>query len=287
MVQDEVKTEREGGARRRGWALAGLLVVLVAPAALTLQWSRPRPIAPVFGPPPLVLEPGAVRAVVAGDGALARRAPTGPAAEERRRRYHAVNVAEHEGGDHEEGARYRRRQLANALRRLAQGDREVVRAVRAADLEAVQPALRGELPAGDRVALLGGFPMMLERYGMVRAGRQAAPTFVVRTVFKARWNAVHGEVLTADMSPVELQAYHGWLALHGAGAPIERRLLALSRYAEAGGARAAEAEAILRCENDLPQSDQALARARAERGTFLFRNIALGCVARAAADDPG
>ena len=120
---------------------------------------------------------------------------------------------------------------------------EARRALRAADLERAMAALRQEGPERDRE--LGGLVPALERYDMVRSGQQVAPDFVVRTVFKARWNGAHARPLTEELSPVELRAYWGWLALEAVSAPLPRRLEAVTAYTQAGGAHGSEAQGVL------------------------------------------
>ncbi len=264
-------------SRARVGAGAALVSVIVAPALLAFAWSRPAPVPP-REMPPLVLEPSAVEEVLASDRALAARAPEGERADARRRLYREVNAAERAASDPPGRGQARRAELERALSALVEehGD-EAVRATRASDLAELGPALHGG--AGDeRDAAIGDFVAMMQRYELVRDGRQVAPTFVVRTLFAARWNAMHGRELTEGFSDVELRAYWGWLALRGEGAPIERRLEALERYREAGGPRADEARAVLLYDaGRREEAGEAFERAWSRRPTFRLRNHALAC----------
>ncbi len=263
--------------RRRLAPAVALVAVLVAPALLVFAWSRPV-AAPPTEMPPLVLPPSEVEAQLAADAAAAERAPAGGPAEERRRLYRETNVAEHEGREPPGHARRRREQLVDALAAVAP-DGETRAAVRASDLARLEPALSGELPAGERPAELGGFLEMMRRYGLARGERQIAPRFVVRTVFKARWNALHDRELTEGFSPVEQRAYHGWLALRGEGAAGELRLEALEAYQAASGARVAEARGVLLYDlGRLEEAGDAFEEAYAQAPSFRLRNHALACV---------
>ncbi len=255
-------------------AIAALTLALSAPVLLTWSWSRPN-AAPPTEMPPLTLAPAAVQAVLAADAA--REEPTGEAAARRRQLYRETNVAEHDATDYPGEAAARRAQLAEALEAVIdEHGPDVVRDLRAADVQRGMEALHGELPADEVVAELGGFLGMMERYGMATAGHQTAPTFVVRTAFMARWNAVQGLELTDGFEPVQLRAYWGWLALHAANAPLDRRLEALDTYASAGGERALEARGVLLYdEGDAAGAAEAFRAAYAARGTFRLRNHAL------------
>jgi hypothetical protein len=267
----QVKTEGEADGRGRAASVLVLVVVLLAPTLLVLQWSRPAPVRPRL-PPPLLLDPAAVRAQRAEDAALAARAED---TARRRQLYDDVNRAEVEQRDTRAMARHRRERLADVLTSIA-ADAEARAALRAADLARLEPALRGTLEPAERAEAIGAFAQSLVRYRLVEDGRQSGPTFVVRTLFKARWNGLHGRPRLEGLSPIELQAYHGWLALGAEGAPSESRLAALDAYAEAGGTRVAETRAILRCREGL-DAREAYDAALSEGFSFRLRNHALAC----------
>lgn len=264
--------------RARVTAGAALVAVVVAPALLIASWSRAVP-APPRELPPLILDAAEVRAQLEADAREASDAPEGEGAAERRRLYRELNVAEHEGRDPPGRAEDRRARLRAALARLVDEHGESTPArVRAADLALLEPALRGALPSGERVAELGGFVRMMERYDLARGGRQLAPRIVVRALFKARWNAIHGRELTEGLSAVERHAYWGWLAYGATAAPVERRLEALDRLGEAEGLSTAEARGVILFDaGRLTEAREAFERAWEDRPSFRLRNHALAC----------
>ena len=261
--------------RARGGAWLALVGALVLPAALLYAWSREMPVGP-REMPALTLSPSEVAAQLAEDAADAAAAPDGELALERARHYRDTNVGEFRAADYPGRAELRRQALAAAMDALREAEGpDVVRRIRAADLERLEPALHGEIPEPERVEVLGGFTRMMHRYSMLDEERQTAPRFVVRTVFKARWNAMHGLELTDGFSPVEARAYFGWLALHADGAPVQQRVDALDTYAAAGGSRAEEARAVLLFdEGRLDEAAEAFAEAYRESPTFRLRNHA-------------
>lgn len=265
--------DRTNGARARAGASAALVIVLVLPGLLVWAWSRPVPAAP-REMPPLVLDPRAVEAQLEADRRVAARAPDDEA---RLALYRESNVAEHEGSEPPARAHARGEALVAALRALTseQGD-DVIAALRARDVTRAEEALRGALPAGDRVAELGDFVSMMRRYGLARGERQVAPRFVVSVTLKARWNALHRRELTEGFSPIEQQAYWGWLAVRGEGAPIELRLEGVERFAAAGGRSADEIRGVLlHDEGRLEEAHGAFEDAYSASPTFRLRNHAL------------
>ncbi len=263
-------TQGNADARARQLATAALALVTLTPALLAWSWARPIAAAPAEGPA-LALAPSEVRAAREARAALAE--PTGPRAETRRTIYREVNAAEHAAADYPGQAQARPGRLRLGLAALVEELGEpAVAATRAADVARAMRALR----EGGDADELGGFVRMMERYSMAEAGRQTAPAFVVETALAARWNAVHGRELTEGLSDVELRAYWGWLALHAARAPLDRRLEALRHYAGAGGQRALEGRAAILFEaGDLEGAREAYERAYAMAGTFRLRNHAL------------
>lgn len=258
-----------------------LLATIVAPALLFWSWSRPRAAAP-SEMPTLALPPDAVRAQLEADVAAAAGAPDDEAARTRRALYDETNQAELEAADPPGRARRRAERLAAALTALgeAHGD-DAVAATRAADLARAEAAMRGALPEVQRASAVGAFGELLERWNMARRGRQVAPRFVMRTAFKARWNAMHGLEPTASMSEVEQRAHWGWLALHGDAATLEMRLDAAERYAELGGERADEARAVLLFDEGAGgPAQEAFEAAYADTPSFRLRNHALAALIR-------
>jgi hypothetical protein len=268
----------ERARRARIASIAALAAALACPALLAVAWSRPV-AAPPLEMPALALDSAAVRAQLERDESDARRDPRGEQAELRRRLYREHNTAEHEGFDAAGRGAERAGEIAAALEviRTEAGARAIER-MRAADVARAELALRGAIPAGEAVEELGVFREMMARYGLSDGRRQRAPRFVVRTVLKARWNTVHALELDESFSRIERQAYWGWLALRAETAPADRRLLALERYADAGGRAADEARAVLFYDaGELEQARASFEAAYQKTPNFRLRNHALAC----------
>ena len=55
----------------------------------------------------------------------------------------------------------------------------------------------GSEPSSEEIeGLFGGFPEIMERYGLMRDGVLIAPRLTLRSLYKARWNAIHRQALT-------------------------------------------------------------------------------------------
>ena len=117
--------------------------------------------------------------------------------------------------------------------------------VRARAVEMMEAALDLRLPEEQTHHVLGVFPKLLEDNRVTREGEVVAPHFVVRTIYKARYNLLAGLDRAHGFSPIEQQAYFGWLAFHAQSQPLSRRLQALDPYEQAGGQHAGEARAVL------------------------------------------
>nr|MDQ3033847.1 hypothetical protein [Myxococcota bacterium] len=165
----------------------------------------------------------------------------------------------------------------------AHGD-EAIAAIRAADVERMIRALAGEGDDRARAQAVGAFRRSLERWGAIDGDRRVAPEIVVRALFAARWNAVHGRALTEGLGPVHLRAYHGWLALEADTAPSAMRERAIDAYREAGGAWADEARGVLAWRGGaFDEAASAFARAHEESGVVRLRNHALAAALAASA----
>lgn len=281
------RTELEGGARARRGAVFALALALALPAALLFAWSRPQSVPP-REMPALSLSPDAIAEQLASDSAAARQAPSDAVAQRRAQLYRETLVAEHGGRDVPGRAHARRDRLQAVTRALEEqhGEAGIV-GTRAADLERATEALSGALVGDEAVAALGGFTQMMHRYGLARGSRQIAPQFVVRTVFKARWNGMHGLELTAHLGPSELTAYWGWLALRADEAPLELRLSALTHYGEAGGRSVEEARGVLLFDaGRFEQAERAFEEAHARAPSFRLRNHALAAAEAALPEPP-
>lgn len=255
----------------------GKLWMLVLASGFAGLWmALPRPVPPEE-PPSLMLDRPSIRKVLASDAQLARHVPQSEAALDVRRLMAAEGRAETGPGEEAEAVERRRAELESAVKRLERQDGpRALAAMRAYAAGRLAAALRGDRAAEDRDALLGGFPKMLERYTLVVKGRTIAPFFVIRTLFKARWNAVVGSPLTEGFAPIEQRAYWGWLALHAGNADPELRLQALDRYARVGGRHIAEAQAVLAYRaGHLPEAAEWLARALREDPNRRLRNEAM------------
>ena len=256
----------------------GLVLAISIPAGLLTLWASPRAAQPAEMPA-LVLPAPEVAREIAAEDALAASAPTGDEDEVHRRTlYLAQGLAEVRMDDTPEEAQRRAANLALLLRRIAARDPAEVAAIRARDVTRMLPALRGEgLSSNERASEIGVFPAMLERYGAIVDGRRVAPELVIRTMFLARWNAMHGLPLTDGMDELRLRAYHGWLALEGGRAPIGMRIEALEPFAAAGGWRVWEARGVLAYESGaFGEARGDFERAYELGGSVRLRNLALG-----------
>jgi hypothetical protein len=95
--------------------------------------------------------------------------------------------------------------------------------------------------------------------------------------YKARWNSVHRRSFVEGFSQIELQAYWGWLALHGWGKPLEKREDALVAFRDAGGLGTEEAAAMFDVLRGRPdRASRSLENLYSATGELRLRNLALG-----------
>ncbi|MBN1656708.1 MAG: hypothetical protein JXA30_23245 [Deltaproteobacteria bacterium] len=250
-----------------------LLSVISGAIALWL----PRPVAPIELPS-LKLDKRQVERVIREDRVLAKR----PLASEEAARIQALVL---EKGESEREAteplhRFQRRRLdlarAVVALRERRGDQALV-ALRAKAVEMLEKALALQLSKRESQGVLGAFPVYLERYGATRNGEIVAPRFLIRTMYKSRWNVTVGLDPTFLFKPVERLAHFGWLALHADNAPIQLRIKALQQYALAGGRQVAEANGVLHfLAGNYPQAVRFLSAAYQQKGSFRLRNYLLG-----------
>jgi hypothetical protein len=145
-----------------------------------------------------------------------------------------------------------------------------------------EAALGGELPAAQVKGLLGVFPHVLMQHLATRDGVELAPHFVVRTLFKARWNRMCGAQPEAELSAIEKRAYFGWMGLHAANLPLREREKALLSYAAAGGANAEQAVGVLAfVERDYARAASSLEHAYAKQASLRLRNYWRGALVAA------
>lgn len=261
----EVKGERS----RMTPAGTRLILAISLAGCAGFLLAFPRPALP--SPPVLTFEPAAVAAVQASDRADAARAPTSEAAERVWELYRQASRAEVET-EPTQVFQARQRATTHAVAALEAAEPGALARLRAKALLELEAALNGELE-GDEAEVLGSFPATTERYGVFAEGDPVAPRFVIRTLFLGRWNAIMQRELTEGMSPVELRAYWGWLAVEAPGAPAELRARAREALAEVAPDLARRAQAY----DAFDQGRPAEAAALYERGdTLRDRNFALG-----------
>jgi hypothetical protein len=265
--------------------IAAVVLMAVAAGCAALLMALPRHVPPLLTPP-LSLDAKAVAEALRQDAALARTAELS----ERARALDALLLehsrAELSGPEEARAYRARRKLLRERYDDLVQAEGErAALALRAVATERFEAALDLQLPTEQARAAIGATSATLAREGATIDGVLIAPRFVARSMFEARWNVLHGRPVEADLSPVKRRALFGWQALHAEALPMARRLQALDRYAEAGGARAQEALGVLlfRARHHAAAA-QALAAAQADHGSIRLRNYVLG--ARLAAGLP-
>jgi len=265
---------------------AGLAWVLIlgATTVAVAMILVPKPTTPAVTPG-LSLDRGAIAAVLNSDLALASRAPTGASVDRLQVLWLAQGLAERVGDESQNSGERRIALMAAAVGELERTNGSA--AVRALRARYVQMFERGDgIAATERENFLGGFPQLLQRYGLSRQGELIGPPFVVRTAFKARWNTAYGLAATTGLEEIERQAYWGWLALETPTVSVERRLQALDGFAHAGGRRALEARGVLMViSGNAAAAIEAFEEAYATTGNIRLRNYARGAAATSAAVD--
>jgi antitoxin (DNA-binding transcriptional repressor) of toxin-antitoxin stability system len=250
-----------------------LVLTVGAGACAALLLVVPRAVPP-RELPPLVLDPAACAEVEARDATL--RAPESELVDRIRSGVEAQGRAEVSEGEPTAAYEQRLAEVRAAARALVEAEgEESLDALRAEALRELPRALSGELSRDEEAARLGSFPRMLERYGATRDGEVVAPAPVVRALFAARWDAIVRGDPTARLSPVERQAYWGWLALGDRPVPAELRLRALRETLRAGGWGAREAAAIAAREAGQRAEAEARYAELAADGNLRLRNAAL------------
>jgi hypothetical protein len=256
-------------------ATIALLVLAAACAALLFaqeRHTRPREL------PSLTLPAEPVRRVLEADAQAARAAPGSPRAQALAALLLEHGRAESRGLEDAELYRARRARLELGYRELvAETGEPAALRLREKAVLALEAALALELSDAEAKAVLGSFPAVLAREGASRGGELVAPHFVVRTLYKARWNLLHGIAADHRFQPIEKRAYYGWQALHAERVPALRRIEALHAYGLAGGEDVEEALGVLLLrEGDAVQASQALQAAYRKRANIRLRNMLLG-----------
>lgn len=231
--------------------------------------------------PSLVLDREAVSDAVELDRALAREVPDAPEAQMLRELF--LDHGRSEANPPYERSVYDKRQVAihAAIEALvAAHGQPAFDAMRARAVEEFLEVFDdGTAEPNDdyEVGVLGGIREILTRYGMIHRGVVIAPEMAIRTFYKARWSSVHRRAAIEGLSRVELQAYWGWLALHGWGKPLPQREDALLAFSEAGGSGAQEAAALLDLLAGRPdRASKSLQKLYSVSGELRLRNLALG-----------
>lgn len=264
----------ESGVKLIGWVAAAA----VATAVLIM----PQPVDP-WEMPSLVLERSAVSDAIRFDQALAGEAPDGAEAQALRSLF--LDHGRAEAHPPYEVRDYDRRQadIHRARKALVAADGraafEALRARAVEDFISTYFDARGEPRNEDEVAMFGGFPEIARRYRLVDDGVVIAPDLTVRALYKARWNVIHRQASTEGFSRIELQAYWGWLALHGRGRPLGQREDALVAFRNAGGSGTEEAAALFDLLSGRPdRAATSLQHLYAARGELRLRNLGLGAL---------
>lgn len=212
--------------------------------------------------------------VVAHDRALAKQAPTSPAALVLDALLLERGEVEREATETGETQTIRRERIQAALAALrTAGDETAALKLRARAVERMQDALDLKLPVEQVQGVLGGFPTILREALVSRDGELVAPSIVVRTLYKVRWNVIMGLPQLFALERVERIAYNGWFALHATNGPIDARLAVLNAYEKDGGRYADEARGVLGYVGGDPVGAlRALERATAAHFSFRLRN---------------
>lgn len=265
------------GVKRGGLsdAAAGWTLLIAGIVCAGFLMVLPRPIVPTRLPT-LTLPADAVAAQVAADGKLAAREP-GEVGRQLEAMLMEQGEAEAAGMEDAQLYRTRRKALRNLYKKLLLVEgQEAALALRARATARFDDALDLKLPAEEAPKVIGAMASVFEREGVAHEGHLVAPRFVVRTLFKARWNLLHGLEPHAHMQNVELRAFHGWRALHSEQQALGVRVTALRGYSDLGGTQIEEAlGALLYRAGDFEQSAGVLRAAHAHRASLRLRNHAL------------
>lgn len=254
-----------------------LILWLAAIFAGLLLIALPRAVAPLELPA-LVLDGQAVQAQQQEDARMAAAAPQTQRAESLWAMYLKFGETEVVTLDQPQFLEQRRIALRHARQLLIDESGPVAAtAMRAFALSRFEAALAGELPKSELKGILGVFPHALVQHQVTRDGIELAPHFVVRTLYKARWNRMCGLEPEAELSRIEKRAYFGWMGLHAANLSIRERENGLLGYAAAGGAHAEQALGVLAfVDGDFGRAAHSLERAYAKQASLRLRNYLRG-----------
>jgi len=275
MTKDE---ESRGQARFTPDGGRLLVAVIVVSCSAVILYA-PQPVAPQETQP-LELDPHQVSRILQEDRALAESLRETEATLLIDQVYREAGLAELGEPEDSLAARARNEEMAETIRSLAESDGEdTVLALRARTTDLAMRALKGELSAEERRGLLGTFAMIMERYSVIVDDRLVAPEFVVRTLYKARWNGYMRLELTSGFEDTELRAYWGWLALEAPSIEVRRRFDALEQLRATTAEDFTEAQAaLLFLGGDYPQAADLYDALYQQSGNLRYRNHALAAV---------
>ena len=261
------------------------LLVLGSCCALLLLTQERR-----IGPrdlPSLRLPAADVAAAIADDQRRAAQAPTSKTAVELEALLHDLGEAETAVVEPAATHRARSEALAETLHRLVEEEgKDAGLALRARAVSRMEAALRLELPEEQIAGVMGAFAHTLQDSEVTRDGAIIGPHFVVRTLYKTRWNLAHGLPSPHAFSKVERLAYYGWLALHARRAALPLRLQALQPYADAGGQHVEQAAGVLLfAAQQYGTAGQVLQKAYEDDASVRLRNYTLGARVAAGIED--
>jgi hypothetical protein len=260
--------------------LAAIALFVLSTACAALLLVRGRAVEP-YELPSLELSASEVARAIAADVASARGAPRGKTADGLRGLLTHQGEMELVGAERYDIFNKRRAALAKGFATLVTevGESKALglRAEATCELDA---ALDLKLPLARAKIVVGSLGQMLEREGASVDGELTAPRFVARTLFKARWNLLHGLAPTHRFERIERQAYFGWEALHAERLPIPQRVEALGEYAKVGGKHIDEAHGVLLYQHqEYQQAATALRAAYNAEPSLRLRNYVLGAQA--------
>jgi len=257
-----------------------LILWVAAASLLGATLAIPQPVEP-WEMPSLVLDRAAASDAIRLDETLAKELPD---ADE----VHALRALFLEHGHSEANPPYKmveydQRQAAihhatkTLIERLGPQAFEAMRASAVEDFVRVFGDGTREPQNDYEVSVLGGIREILQRYGAVYQNTVVAPPLTVRVLYKARWNSIHRRLFVEGFSQIELQAYWGWLALHGWGKSLEKREHALVEFRDAGGRDTQEAAAMFDFLEGRPdRAAKSLEELYEATGELRLRDLALG-----------
>jgi hypothetical protein len=262
--------------------VAAVALLFLAIACALFLFAQPREVTPMELPI-LTLPEAPVRAVLLADARDAAAAPSTPEAQALEALVRQQGEAEDRGFEDVDVGVRRHAALHAAYAIVVEraGEAAALR-LRAKSVEALEAALDLRLPLAERKHVMGAFATALLRDGVTRTGYMVAPHFVVRTLYKARWNVLAGVEPDHGFARVERRAYFGYQALHADQVPLTRRIEALHAYGKAGGEDLEEAlGTLLFFAHNYPQAAKAFDAAQRAHGNLRARNYAIAARAMA------